>query len=83
MKLDVQKQDDGSFRVVAMSTQGKVRRVVGTIHRLDDAAALFGWKERNDGLQRQLDSARARLVSLADALGMTGRDIQEASDGRH
>ena len=61
MVLDIQKQDDGTFKVFACSTHGIQRRVIGTIYRVDDATALFAWKERNDGLQKQLDQVNAVL----------------------
>jgi hypothetical protein len=62
MNLDIEKQEDGSFRVVAVSTQGKARRTIGTIYRVDDAEALFAWKMRNDGLQNLLNKVYAVLA---------------------
>ena len=47
MLLDVKRQEDGSFRVVACSYTALERCTIGVIYRIDDAEALFRWKERS------------------------------------
>lgn len=61
MRLNVEKQEDGSFDVLAVSTQGTPRRVIGKLYHVSDSEALFAWKTRNDGLQQKLDAVTALL----------------------